>query len=213
MFREREPRLVTPLDHDESEDPDAGAERAERAERARWLLERLRSDDPRERNEAAVMLEEDYGRLVWHLIRKERLGEEASGGLYTDVWVALYDNRFTIRDAARLPAWFATTVRRRAQKMRRGVATESLDADAYPDLVAEGTDPVADAQLAELRIIVYGKIDQLDEPCRQLLLLWLDNRSIAYIAHALGRPVGSIGPMLGRCKKRLLELLGDGLEG
>ncbi len=205
---------MTPLDHDESEDesedPGAGPERAERA---RWLLERLRSDDPRERNEAAVLLEEYYGRLVWHLIRKERLGEEASWDLYAEVWVALYMNRFTIRDPARLPAWFATTVRRRAQKMRRGVATESLDADAQPELVAEGTDPVEDAQLAELRIILYSKIYQLDEPCRQLLLMWLDNRSNADIAHALGRPVGSIGPMLGRCKKRLLELLGDGLEG
>jgi RNA polymerase sigma-70 factor (ECF subfamily) len=101
-------------------------------------------------------------------------------------------------------------LRRKAQ--RRGEYTQ-VPVDEIQ--VADGAaDPLAAAELGEMRERLIAAVSRLEDRCRKLFALKLEGRNYAEIQAILG--VASINTVYTwdfRCRKNLLELMGGGWEG
>lgn len=154
-------------------------------------------------------LVEQYGRLVWSVVRSFRLDDATASDVSQTVWLRLVENLSKIRDPERLPSWLATTARREAirvsNRQRRQIPTEF-------EYDIEDTDtPEFDERLiqTEEHEALAAALQELDADCVQLLKLLSTDPPLDYatVAEILDRPVGSIGPTRGRCLDRLRRQL------
>lgn len=165
------------------------------------LLEAAASGD----QDAWNGLVEQYGRLVWSVVRSFRLDDATASDVSQTVWLRLVENLTKIRDPERLPSWLATTARRESIRVsnaqRKQVPTEfqydieDTDTRPFVDAIIEGEEHRALAAALQL----------MDDDCLQLLQLLSTDPPLDYatVAELLDRPVGSIGPTRGRCLERL----------
>ncbi len=81
------------------------------------------------------------------------------------------------------------------------------DVITLPNIVAEEADFTDEhATVAE----VYDAVQALGDPCRSLILgLFFDPAEPSYeeLASRIGRPLGSVGPLRGRCLERLRTIM------
>lgn len=150
-------------------------------------------------------LVEQYGRLVWSVVRSFRLDDATASDVSQTVWLRLVENLTKIRDPERLPSWLATTARRESIRVsnaqRRQIPTEfqydveDTDTRPFVDAIIEGEEHQTLAAALQL----------MDDDCVQLLRLLSTDPPLDYasVAEVLDRPVGSIGPTRGRCLERL----------
>lgn len=173
----------------------AGSEHATDAD----LLRRCRARDASAWNELVGR----YERLVYSVALRNGLGAEDAADVTQSTFVTLIDSLDRIRDEERLPSWLMTVARRQAWRTRnlsrRSVALEEVD-------------PGAEDPLAEWATVIalHDALGELGGSCRELLLaLYFEPESPSYaeIAARMGRSIGGIGPLRGRCLDKLRGLL------
>lgn len=163
------------------------------------LLARCRGGD----ESAWHQLVERYERLVYSVALRNGLDEHGAAEVTQTVFVALLDSLHRIEDETRLASWLMTVARRQAWRLRSVERrTVSLDVVSEPseDPLARWTDSV----------LVQDALSTLGGTCRELLLALYfdpDEPSYAEIAERMGRSIGGIGPMRGRCLERLRAII------
>jgi RNA polymerase sigma factor (sigma-70 family) len=154
-----------------------------------------------------VALVDRYETLVYTVARRNGLNAEDAADVTQSTFAVLLTRLDDLRDGERLPSWLATVARRESWRVARRTKREQ---SFPPDQEADGTDTAADWAQREA---IEHALNQLGGPCRQLLL-WLffepGPPSHAEVADRLGRAVGGIGPLRGRCLGKLRTLLDEG---
>jgi len=159
-------------------------------------------------------LVERYSRLVWSVARSFGLDDATANDVSQTVWLRLVEHCDRIRDPERLAGWLATTTRREALRVLRGLRRQqpSEAVASTPDR----TSPQPDELLLDEELLrtVYRAFSGLPDRCRQLLrLLCADPRlDYATISEIIDRPVGSIGPTRARCLDHLRRLIDSPTE-
>lgn len=156
-------------------------------------------------------LVERYARLVWAVTRNCRMSESDASDVAQTTWLRLLEHIDRI-DPARVGAWLATTARHECLRVvalrRRSVLTYE---DNALDEVAETQPDVDESLLAgEQAVEVRRAFQALPERSQQLLKLCTADPPVPYaeISARLDLPIGSIGPIRGRCLAKLRALLG-----
>jgi RNA polymerase sigma factor (sigma-70 family) len=144
-----------------------------------------------------------YERLVYTVAVRNGLDVDDAADVTQSTFVALLEACDQLRDADRLASWLMTVARRQSWRLRHQRERER-PVESLPEVSDEppyGWDQVADVQTA---------FNRISEPCRSLLFaLYFDPTEPAYatIARDLGRSIGGIGPLRGRCLQRMRRLL------
>ena len=148
-----------------------------------------------------------YSRLVYSIPRRKGLTPEDADDVFQNVFTIIYRQLPKLREHQALPAWIITITQRQCYRLRSRVQQEVELDEAGLNLPADSDDPV---QTWERQHLVQQALDQLDPRCRELLTaLFLDEGGESYktIAQRLQIPIGSIGPVRGRCFKKLESIL------
>ena len=160
-----------------------------------------------------------YQRLIYAIVRRAGLDEQAAAEVFQTVFLRLLQHLPRIAEPARLQAWIVTTAKREAWlQRRRGERTVSMTlADADADAADDDTWAVADSApgpedtVAHWQLIaqVQRGLERLDERCRHLLEALFGAEPVGYdeVVQRLGMPIGSIGPTRARCLARLRQFL------
>lgn len=146
-----------------------------------------------------------YETLVYTVARRNGLGPDDAADVTQTTFATLLEELDDLRESERLPYWLATVARRQSWRLKRRVEREPLVT------VEEGfgVDPFIDWERFE---VINEAMSRLGDPCRTLLmLLFFDpaQPSHAEVAERLGRALGGIGPLRGRCLEKLRSLLGE----
>jgi RNA polymerase sigma factor (sigma-70 family) len=147
-------------------------------------------------------------RFRGHVVRTARsygLDAAAADDVAQETWMRLYRHIGSIRDPQALGAWLGTTARRESlRELARGRREQPTDRELGADVPAQ--EAVEDELLsAERRDAVAKALETLPARHQALMrrLLAESERSYAEIAEELGMPIGSIGPIRGRCMARV----------
>lgn len=145
--------------------------------------------------------------VLWQIARAQRLSEDDAAEVVQTAWLALVRRSESVQDPAAVGGWLATTTRREAWRVARGVdavdpAGEELPVQPVPSAEDEAVTRHRDRTL-------WRAVAQLSERCQRLVRVaaFLDRPDYAGLSDELGMPVGSIGPTRGRCLARLRQLL------
>ena len=168
------------------------------------LVTRARHGDQRAWDD----LVERYAPLVWAVCRRYQLERTDAEDVHQIIWLQLVSRLDKIRDPAALPGWLATTTRRecvRVLRAARGPRTAEPvpDADTMPDehaLMAE-----QELLAAERHAALREALARLPPGHQRLIGKLTEDPPLTYaqIGAALNIPVGSIGPLRGRCLDKL----------
>jgi RNA polymerase sigma factor (sigma-70 family) len=146
-------------------------------------------------------------RFHTQLVRTARgigLGHHDSEDAAQATWIRLTRNIGSLREPGSLPAWLITTTRREGLRIRAKVQRELPTAEFPTDIAADSAhDP---GVLAARRTGALSQaLSDLPERHRDLMLALAAEPPLSYaeIAARLGVPIGSIGPIRGRCLERL----------
>jgi RNA polymerase sigma factor (sigma-70 family) len=124
-----------------------------------------------------------------------------------ETWMRLLQNIERIREPQALGGWLKVTVRRESVRIHQRTRRERPTADdARDDLVASTTDEVhGRLDAADRRAAVTHALAALPARRRALMHALFADSAPSYdeIAAQLGMPVGSIGPIRGRCLAQL----------
>ena len=164
---------------------------------------------------------ERYSPLVWNICVRYQLNRHDIDDVGQSVWLLLVENIGSLREAAALPGWLATTTRRECLRILRAGrrhehAELPLEDQMPPDPAARAIDE--DVIVAERNAALRAAFAELPPRCYQLLSMLVSDPPPPYadISDQLGIPVGSIGPTRARCLERLrrsphlAEILGGG---
>ena len=152
-------------------------------------------------------LVERFGGLVWSVARAHRLGAADAADVSQTAWLRLVESLGRIREPDRVGAWLATTTRneclRVIRRSGRQVPTDMEVDDEPPDPRAP---PVEAGVLAgERDATLWRAFAAISERCQVLLRMLIADPPPTYeeISVALDMPIGSIGPIRGRCLEQL----------
>jgi RNA polymerase sigma factor (sigma-70 family) len=189
---------------------EAGADSMSRAsmteddERVCLLVRRAGDGDER----AWAELVARYDRLVRHVVRAHGIDSATSEDIVQVTWCRAVQNLDRVRQPERLGAWLATTARNECLHVLRRFGRETpVEDDTLHALIPDADEDV-DGDPEGLEDVVMRAFHTLDDAQRGLLRLVLltePKPSYEQIGAALGRPVGSIGPTLGRCIDKLRQ--------
>jgi RNA polymerase sigma factor (sigma-70 family) len=147
-----------------------------------------------------------YDRLVRHVVRAHGIDSSTSEDIVQVTWCRLVQNLDRVRQPDRLGAWLARTARNECLHVLRSWGRETPVDDGTLYALVDEVDDADDCDPAGLEDVVMRAFHTLDEDQRfllRLVLLTEPKPSYEQIGAALGRPVGSIGPTLGRCIDKL----------
>jgi RNA polymerase sigma factor (sigma-70 family) len=160
-------------------------------------------------------LVDEFGGLVWAVVRAHRLSHADGADVVQSTWLALVEHLDGLRDAERVGAWLATTARRKCQRLLHGAKRQVPVGDDLPE-PCEDVEVVGDLMLEQRDAALWRALDRLPERDQALLRLLVADPQPSYeeISAALDMPIGSIGPTRARSLERLRrELARDGLAG
>ena len=165
------------------------------------LLQQIRAGQ----SEAWEILIARYERLVYSVARRNGLSSTEAMDVTQNTFTIFLESHTTLRSDESLAWWLMTVTRRQSWRARNRARREVPTADVAPVPDEPGVD-------WEQAFSVHTALDRLGDPCRELLIaLYFDPSEPTYaaIARRLGRSIGGIGPMRGRCLARLRTLLED----
>ncbi|HWJ11940.1 MAG TPA: sigma-70 family RNA polymerase sigma factor [Nocardioides sp.] len=165
------------------------------------LLARCRERDA----EAWNILVGRYERLVYSVARRNGLSAEDAADVTQGTFLSLIDSLDKLRDEDRLASWLMTVARRQAWRVRNA-SRRDLPLESAPE---EVEDPLADWDTV---VTLHTALAQLGGTCKQLLeALYFEPEAPSYaeIADRLGRSIGGIGPLRGRCLEKLRAILAE----
>jgi RNA polymerase sigma factor (sigma-70 family) len=152
------------------------------------------------------------------IARSYRLGPADVDDVVQETWLELIERLQTIREPAAVGAWLATTTRRAAMRVKQRPLREELTDDPGLGDRSDEDGPEQRVLAAERLTTVRRALATLPARDRQLLALLAAELDYRRIGESLGMPMGSIGPIRGRCLERLgrhpeLLALGDAVDG
>ncbi|HUA30751.1 MAG TPA: sigma-70 family RNA polymerase sigma factor [Streptosporangiaceae bacterium] len=151
-----------------------------------------------------------YSPLVWSICLRFELSRQDIDDVGQSVWLRLVENIGSIREAAALPGWLATTTRRECLRVVRS-ARRSDHAGLPPEdqMPTDPGDTLIEQELivAERNAALRAAFAELPDRCHELLSMLIDDPPPPYaqISAKLGIAVGSIGPTRARCLDRLRQ--------
>lgn len=155
-------------------------------------------------------LVDHYARLVWAVTRSFRLSDSDAADVSQMVWLRLLEHIHRV-DPERVGAWLVVTTRRECLRVlafrKRVLLTyESTAFEGQP-----GDQPELDSELlaGERAHDVRRALESLPDRWQQLLGMLMADPPAPYaeISATIGIPIGSIGPIRGRCLEKLRLLL------
>ncbi len=158
--------------------------------------------------EAWYALVDRYESLVFSVARREGLAVDDACDVTQSVFLALFNQLAVINDPDRLAGWLATVTRRTVWRHRRRTNPSPAPTEFDVDKAVSPNE----LDKVDERLDLHRAVSQLDEPCRTLVIaLFFEPVAPSYskIALRIGRPVGSIGPLRGRCLVRLRDCVGE----
>jgi len=155
-------------------------------------------------------LVDHYARLVWAVTRSFRLSDSDAADVSQMVWLRLLEHIHRV-DPERVGAWLVVTTRRECLRVlafrKRVLLTyESAAFEGQP-----GDEPELDADLlaGERAHDVRRALASLPDRWQQLLGMLMADPPVPYaeVSATIGIPIGSIGPIRGRCLAKLRLLI------
>jgi RNA polymerase sigma factor (sigma-70 family) len=164
-----------------------------------------------------------YSPLVWSICLRFELSRQDIDDVGQSVWLRLVENIGTLREAAALPGWLATTTRRECLRVLRSARRHDhtgLPPEDQMPIEPGDTTIEQELILAERNAALRAAFAELPGRCHELLSMLISDPPPAYadISAKLGIAVGSIGPTRARCLDRLRQsphlagVLGNGAE-
>jgi RNA polymerase sigma factor (sigma-70 family) len=157
-----------------------------------------------------------YRGLIYNVGRRVGLDKEQAADVCQNVFVILAQKLDRINQPAQIGAWLMTTTRHEAWKLRQRERASGMNVSYDEDEIDALTEDALLPDELMLRLEEQHKVRTglaaLDVRCRTLLTLLFyrhDPTPYAEVAAALGIPEGSIGPLRGRCLRKLGRILGD----
>jgi len=180
-------------------------ETAARSEAAMLVIQAAAGDQ-----EAWSRLVDHYARLVWAVTRSFRLTDSDASDVSQVVWLRLLEHIDRV-DPVRVGAWLVVTTRReclRVLAFRKRVLL-TYEPDDFAAVAADGPELDADMLADERAVDVRRALESLPDRWQQLLGMLMADPPAPYaeISEKLGVPIGSIGPIRGRCLEKLRLLL------
>lgn len=166
------------------------------------LLDRCRAGDATAWDEIVRR----YERLTFSVALRNGLSPDDAADVTQIAFVSLYDSLGRIREDERLASWLMTVARRQSWRVRNA-ARRLSPLEHAPE---ETDDPLADWESAT---VLHDALADLGDPCRELLVALYfeaEEPSYAEIADRMGRAIGGIGPMRGRCLAKLRQIMEEG---
>ena len=154
-----------------------------------------------------------YSPLILSVIRAYRLNPSDIADAYQTVWLRIVEHLDRLRDPVALPMWITTVTRRECYRLlqvgQRTRPFDPLDDEPPARLSTLVDDASLDENLlqAERRHVLREAFAQLEPRCQQLLSLLIGDPPLRYqqVSEHMNIPVGSVGPTLGRCLRKLRE--------
>jgi RNA polymerase sigma factor (sigma-70 family) len=146
-----------------------------------------------------------FDRMLRRVAAGYRLNTADSDDAVQLTWIRFYTRGHALREPAALPTWLATTMRRECMRiLQRGVDEILTDDETTFERTGAG-DPLDEILADEQQRCLASAIEALPQRHRAIMELLLREPGIAYgeVETRLGVPVGSIGPIRGRCLNRL----------
>ncbi|ANH39856.1 RNA polymerase sigma factor [Nocardioides dokdonensis FR1436] len=169
------------------------------------LLHRIRAGH----TESWDVLIDRYQGLVYSVALRSGLDPEDAVDVAQTAFLTLLESQDSLRDEERLVGWLVTITRRQAWRVRE---RRHRERPAAQPLALEPDEPLDSGGLLEWEqlTVLHTAVEQLGSPCRELIrALYFDARQPTYtqIARTLGRSVGGIGPLRGRCLATLRQTM------
>jgi RNA polymerase sigma factor (sigma-70 family) len=149
------------------------------------------------------------GRIM-RVARSHGLNAYQADDVAQETWLRLDRGLGSLRDPQALGAWLDTTARRESLRTLRDHRNETLTDQEIGTEVALPDDPHGEL-MQERREAMAEALQSLPERHQALMTSLLADPAPSYaeVASELGIPIGSIGPIRGRCVERLrVELVG-----
>ena len=175
-------------------------ERLRRAELGRAMVA-AESGDPT----AWALLISRFRGHVARVARSYGLDAHQVDDVTQETWLRLYRHIGSVRDPLALGSWLGTTASRESLRaLAGGRREEPTDAELGAD-AAVHDDPTDALSGSERGEALRRALSTLPPRHRELMesMLQEPEPSYAQISQTLGIPIGSIGPIRGRCVKRL----------
>jgi RNA polymerase sigma factor (sigma-70 family) len=143
--------------------------------------------------------------MLLRVARAHDLNRQEAEDAVQDTWIRLMGSIGRVREPRALAGWLTTTVRRESLRMLQRGRREKPTGDELWDELPDGADDEVDLDADACRTEVTRAISLLPPRHSQLMraLFAEDECSYEEIAARLGIPVGSIGPIRGRCLAKL----------
>ncbi|WP_049577220.1 RNA polymerase sigma factor [Nonomuraea sp. SBT364] len=154
-----------------------------------------------------------YSGLVWAVARAYLPTPADAQDVAQTTWFRFAEHLTRIRDPDKTGAWLASTARNEALRVIRtsgrvipvsdvGLMGFDVDERSPERLLLDAEEADAEAERARE---VWAAFEEMSERCRRLLRVLIASPRPTYqeVATGLGIAVGSVGPMRGRCLKRL----------
>ncbi len=155
-------------------------------------------------------LVDHYARLVWAVTRSFRLSDSDAADVSQMVWLRLLEHIHRV-DPERVGAWLVVTTRRECLRVLAFRKRVLLTYEATTFEEQPGDQPELDADLIALERAadVRVALETLPDRWQQLLGMLMADPPAPYaeISQKIGIPIGSIGPIRGRCLDKLRLLL------
>jgi RNA polymerase sigma factor (sigma-70 family) len=148
-----------------------------------------------------------FGPQLLRAARAHGLSRQQAEDAVQDTWIRLLRNIERVRQPAALGGWLSTTVRRESLRVR-GRSQREMPTSQDPRAEVADTsnrDAHAEAAAAECGAVVERALEALPARHRLLMRTLFDEPGPSYqeVAARLDMPVGSLGPIRGRCLARL----------
>ncbi|GAB2659711.1 RNA polymerase sigma factor [Kribbella swartbergensis] len=155
-------------------------------------------------------LVDHYARLVWAVTRSFRLNDSDSADVSQMVWLRLLEHINRV-DPERVGAWLVVTTRReclRVLAFRKRVLL-TYESAAFEGVAGDQPEPDADLLADERAVDVRRALESLPDRWQRLMGMLMADPPAPYaeISATIGIPIGSIGPIRGRCLQKLRLLL------
>lgn len=162
------------------------------------------------KREALDHLIAEYNPVLWQVARAQGLDRETATDVVQTTWLTFLQRMDEIRVAQALIGWLVTVTKREAWRANSaGRRLAPIDLEDFERRPADDPLPEDDVVRAERRRLLWSKVGELSPRCQELLrvVAFVERPDYAVVSHALGMPVGSIGPTRGRCLAKLRTLL------
>ncbi len=197
------PNLTVRVDTEETSTDDATT--AAQSEAADLVVRAAAGDQV-----AWSRLVDNYSRLVWAVTRSFRLSDSDASDVSQVVWLRLLEHINRV-DPVRVGAWLVVTTRReclRVLAFRKRVLL-TYEPVAFESVPGDSPEPDADLLADERAVDVRRALESLPDRWQQMLGMLMADPPAPYseISERLAIPIGSIGPIRGRCLNKLRTML------